>query len=73
MLRCISRYQSNGYGPYEAGEVIEHLTPDDIAHLLADSPGSFVVPFAKAVTRALEEPPMDRMVHKARTRKAGAA
>jgi hypothetical protein len=66
MLRCLSDYRSNGYGPYVAGEVIQHLTPNDIAFLLADSPGSFEV-------LSDDEPaPADRMVRKATTRKAAA-
>ena len=71
MLRCLSPDRSNGYGPYQAGEVIAHLTDEQIAHLLTDSPGSFEV-VTDDDTRALETPPADRMVRKTTTRKAAA-
>lgn len=52
MLRCVSRYRSQGLGLFlEPGEVVHNCTPDLEALLLRDSPGSF------EVVAAAEPPP----------------
>lgn len=80
MLTCVAPYRSDA-GAWLPGDVIDDPVLE--AHLLVDSPGSFVVgipdpgPEAELGGRALEAAPAHRMVtregtRRRTTRKAGA-